>query len=215
MIRDRKMFELRQFRSTDAEAVWGLLRRSAEEDRETGRRQTDRFLFIDFSKALGLVVGLLALLGLADASPAQAALLFERPNGSELRFQAVPRVWCAPWAEDVARPSIHVAAKDARRGWELSAVRRDLEIGERIDFPNEFVWNRPRGAQLFVAAGRLEASSAEEESSGSIAFSRATCRLGSVVEFSVDAVLGSELFEGDPVRVSGTYRGRVSKPPYR
>lgn len=166
-------------------------------------------------KALGLFFGLLVSLWLLVGPPsAQAGLVFERPNGSAIRFDGGPRAWCGPWDEDVARPSIHVGLRNARRGWELSAIRRSLEIGQPIEFPNDFVWNRPRGAHLFVAAGRIEASTAEEESSRSLVFSRASCRLGGVVEFSIDAVLGSELFGGKAVKVSGTYRGHVSKPPY-
>ena len=150
---------------------------------------------------------------LASASAAQAGLVFERPDGSRIKFAGAPRTWCGPWDDEVGRRSIHVGQRSARRGWELSAVRRDLEVGRPIEFPNDFVSKRPHGALLFVADGPLEASSAEEESTGSIVFSRISCRIGAVVEFSIDAVLGSELFEGKTVRVSGTYRGQVGKRP--
>ena len=95
----------------------------------------------------------------------------------------------------------------------MSAVRRDVVVGRRIKFPNDFVWNRPRGALLFVADGENEASTAEEESSGSMEFSRVTCRRGGVVAFSIQGIVGSEFSDGKPVRVSGTYRGRVSARP--
>lgn len=93
----------------------------------------------------------------------------------------------------------------------MSAVRRDVQIGQAIEFPNDFVWNKPHGAQLFAFDAPIEVSSAEEESSGSIVFSRLSCQLGGVVEFTVQAVLGSELFDGKFVQVSGTYRGYVSR----
>lgn len=163
---------------------------------------------------LGLVVGLLATSCLlVGANAAQAGLVFERPDGSQIRFTGTPRVWCGPWDEEVARPSIHVTLRSPRHGWELSAVRRNLKTGRPIEFPNDFVSTRPRGALLFVFDGAIEASSAEEESFGSIVFSQLSCRLGGSVEFSVDAVLGSELFNGKRVRVFGTYRGHVSKQP--
>jgi len=149
----------------------------------------------------------------AGAQAAQGDLAFERPNGSEIRFAGTPRAWCGPWDDEAARRSVHVALRTPRRGWELSAVRRDLEIGRQIEFPNDFVSTRPRGALLFAFDGAIEASTAEEESSGSMAFSQLSCRLGGVVEFSIDAVLGSELFNGKLVRVSGTYRGHVSRRP--
>lgn len=161
-----------------------------------------------------LALGLLASSWLlASATTAEAGLTFKRLDGSAIRFGVKPRVWCGPWDDLVARPSLHVAARSARRGWELSAVSRDIMLGQPIGFPNEFVSSRPRGAQLFVATPRIEASSAEEEGSGSLTFLRASCEVGDLVEFSVRAVLGSELFGGTRVRVSGTYRGYVSAPP--
>lgn len=146
---------------------------------------------------------------LGGASAAEAGLVFKRPDGSAIRFMGTPRAWCGSWDDEVARPSIHVGLRSAGRSWELSAVRRDLEVDRRIDFPNDFVSKRPRGALLFVADGAIETSTAEEESSGSMVFSQVSCRLGGLVEFSIDALLGSELFNGKAVRVSGTYRGHI------
>ncbi len=167
------------------------------------------------SAPLGLLIGLLiSLLLLMATSDARAELVFKRPNGSTIQFKGAPRAWCGPWEADVARPSIHVALRNARRGWELSAVRRDVQIGQSIEFPNDFVWNKPRGAQLFAFDAPIEASTAEEESSGSMVFSHLSCQLGGVVEFSIEAVLGSELFNGKSAQVSGTYRGHVSKRPF-
>jgi ribosomal protein S18 acetylase RimI-like enzyme len=205
-------FQMIRLDTTEEQSAARRLYESAGYE-EQGRRRTGRFLFIDFSKALALLTAFVASLFLLVASPAEAGLAFERPDGSAIRFEGRPRAWCGPWDDEVARPSIHVALRNGRRGWELSAVRRDLEVGEPIEFPNAFVSSRPRGAQLFVASGRIEASTAEEESSGSMAFSRLSCRLAGLVEFSIDAVLGSELFGGKRVKVSGTYRGRMSKPP--
>jgi hypothetical protein len=130
-----------------------------------------------------------------------------------VRFAGTPRAWCGPWESDVGRPSVHVALGTGKNHWHLSAVHRDLTIGRRIKFPNDFVWNRPRGALLFVADGESEASTAEEESSGSMVFSRVTCRRGGLVAFSIQGVLGSEFSDGESVRVSGTYSGRISGRP--
>jgi hypothetical protein len=161
----------------------------------------------------GLIVLLLTSCFAVAASAAEAPLVFKRTDGSAIRFAGTPRAWCGPWDEEVARRSVHVSLRGAKRGWELSAVRRDIKVGRPIEFPNEFVYTRPRRAQVFVYDAAIEASSAEEESSGSMVFSRLNCKLGGVVEFSIDAILGSEFSDGEPVQVSGTYRGRVSKRP--
>ena len=166
--------------------------------------------------SLRRLAGVLAswfLLLAVGGSAAEARLVFKRADGSVIRFAGTPRAWCGPWESDVARPSVHVALGTGTHHWQLSAVRRDLKIGRRIRFPNDFVWNRPRGALLFVADGANEASTAEEESSGSMKFSRQSCRRGGVVAFSIQAIIGSEFSDGAPVRVSGTYRRQVSEQP--
>ncbi len=164
-------------------------------------------------RRLGGVLALWCLLLAVGGSAAEAGLVFKRADGSAIRFTGTPRVWCGPWETDVAHPSVHVAVGSVKHRWHLSAVRRDLTIGRRIGFPNDFVWNRPRGALLFVADGANEASTAEEESSGSMEFSRLTCRRGGVVALSIQGRVGSEYSDGESVRVSGTYRGRVSARP--
>lgn len=171
--------------------------------RSAARRRTLRGFAVLFA-ASSLMVG---------AAVADARLTFKRDDGSVIPFRGTPRAWCGPWEADVARPSVHVALRNPRRVWQLSAVRRNVKDGQRIEFPNSFNWDKPHGAQLFVGGIRNEASTAEEESSGSMAFSRVSCRRGGVVAFRIDAVLGSEFFDGALVHVSGTYRGRVSEAP--
>jgi hypothetical protein len=78
-----------------------------------------------------------------------------------------------------------------------------------VRFPHSFVFDKPTGALLFAADGRNEASSAEEESSGRMTFTRARCgRTTLDVRFRVDAVLGSEFFDGAPVRIRGSFSAR-------
>lgn len=161
----------------------------------------------------GLAVLLAASSLLAGAATADARLTFKRDDGSVIPFRGTPRAWCGPWEEEVARRSVHVVLRNPRRVWQLRAVRRDVRDGQRIEFPNYFNWDEPHGAQLFVGGIRNEASTAEEESSGSMTFTRLSCRRGGIVAFSIDAVLGSEFFDGESVHVSGTYRGRVSEAP--
>lgn len=90
------------------------------------RRRGFRGLLVAFLASSCLLVG---------ASTAEAGLVFKRPDGSAIRFTGTPRAWCGPWDDEVTRPSLHVELRGARRSWELSAVRSDLKIGRRIDFP--------------------------------------------------------------------------------
>ena len=59
--------------------------------------------------------------------------------------------------------SLHAAALPLGRGpsyWMLSAVLRDVRKRPRVRVPVGFVWNRPKGAEIFVydASTKNEAS---------------------------------------------------------
>jgi hypothetical protein len=166
---------------------------------------------------LGLVAGLAALVCfLVSASAAQAELVFKRPTGSVMHFSGTPSVWCGPWEIlNAPRRSIHVQLRGPRRGWEVSAVQAEAKAGHRIRFPSDITFKQPHGALLFAYQAKplIEASTNEEEASGSMVFSQASCEIGMTVAFTVHAVLGSELFEGAKVRVNGTFSGTVGEPP--
>jgi hypothetical protein len=160
-----------------------------------------------------VALALALVLLLAVPASAEARLVFERPDGSQIRFGAKPRAWCGKWEPDVPVPSLHVGLPRGPLSWQLSAVRRDIEIGRRIRFPNIFIWNRPHDARLFASHDGNEASTNEEEASGSMTFTRATCRRRGRVAFRIRAVLGSEFIDREPVRVTGSWRGRISRRP--
>lgn len=141
---------------------------------------------------------------LASAPAAQAKLVFEREDGTVLPT-GKPLVWCGPWAQDVATPTLHVGTPT----WHLGAVRRDLLRGRAFTFPHSFVFDEPSNAELFVADPPNEAATDTERSRGRLFFTRISCRPGAPVEFRIDARVGSEFRDGDPITVSGRFRGRV------
>jgi hypothetical protein len=67
------------------------------------------------------------------------------------------------------------------------------------------------GAVLFAAAGRNEASSSEEEATGSLVFDQVSCSNGPRVKLRINARLGSELFDGAAIRVTGSIRASATK----
>jgi hypothetical protein len=86
----------------------------------------------------------------------------------------------------------------------MSAVLDDVTRPTTVRLPNSFTSSRPEGALLFaVDRGENELSSDVEEARGKIVFERAGCRPKPYVTFSVDATLGSEFFDGDPLRAEG------------
>jgi len=152
-----------------------------------------------------------AVLMVASANAFAAELKFTGPSGGEIRFSGTPTVRCGPWEPGVRRQAVFVELRNANRAWQLRAVLADVSAGQRIRFPTSIVDTHPRGALLFVAQHRpvIEASTNEEEASGWLAFSAASCQPGATVSFTVHSLLGSELFEGRKVRVDGSFTGVV------
>jgi hypothetical protein len=146
-------------------------------------------------------------------------LSFFRADGSRIAFNNPARIWCGPWTDIVKTRSLHVATLPGKRAeawWEVKAVIAAVRRQPRVGFPVNFVWNRPTGAQVFAADDRgngNEASTEQEDSSGSMRFEDASCQRGARVEFSIDAVLDSEFSDDTPITVRGQFRGTVGAPP--
>ena len=157
-----------------------------------------------------LLLTLLALAVWPNVSAADlrvaSTVSLERPDGSAIQVAQNLRVWCGPWERDVPRRTLHITV-GARKGpvWQLRAVVADIKRRPVVRFPHFFIFDQPTGAQLFAAAGKNEASTAEEEASGRISFSRVRCGQRLAVRFRVRAVLGSEFFEGDELTMRGSF----------
>jgi hypothetical protein len=90
--------------------------------------------------------------------------------------------------------------------WSLEAPVMRLRHHPRVRLPEHL----RSGAVLFAAAGGNEASSSEEEATGSLVFERISCRNGPRVRLRVDAQLGSEFHDGARIGVTGSLRAAVS-----
>jgi N-acetylneuraminic acid mutarotase len=152
---------------------------------------------------------------------AVSTLAFRRADGSRIRFRGTVRAWCGAWDEQNPTRALHVAVLTrggsgyARPFWLVQAVLRDVSRGRVLRFPVGFDSSSVRGGITFVydASTRNEVSSEDEAAKGRMAFSPIRCDLGSPVRFSLSGKLGSELLNGQPVSVSGTFRGVVGRRP--
>lgn len=162
----------------------------------------------------------IALLAVAAGSGAASAaspdvriannVTLTNADGTAIAVKPTIRVWCGPWASDVRKPSIHVRAGSRSGAWMLSAVVADVRRRPVVRFPHSFIFDKPTGAQLFASDGRNEASTAEEESSGRMTFSRVRCGARSMeIRFRVDGVMGSEFSDGTPIAIRGRFSART------
>ena len=147
------------------------------------------------------------------------ALVFTREDATEVEFPPTAEafVWCGAWEPDeVSVPSLHVwfgTTSPEQPGWRLRAVVGDIEIGEPLAFPNYLIWDQPDSVHIFLFDPPNELATDTEESSGYIVFHRLPCQGGADVDFSIDAVLGSEYGDMPSVAVRGHFTAQVTGTP--
>jgi hypothetical protein len=160
----------------------------------------------------GVVLACVAAAASASAAPARITvdnrLTFTRPDGSAVAFPRLVRVWCGRWEPGVSERALHVRVGFLRSRWELRAVVADVRRDPVVDLPHSFAWRDPSEAYLFATDLDNELSTSEEEASGRISFGRVRCGRRLAVRVRIDAVLGSEFFEGDEWSVRGSFSAR-------
>jgi hypothetical protein len=135
-------------------------------------------------------------------------------DGTAITFASTVRAWCGPWEGGlIPEPTVHVVVGSATARWEFRAVRRDVRIGEELTFPNTFIWDQPRGAEIFVHDPPNELSTQTSGSSGGVVIEHLDCRGGGGVRFRVDAVIGSEFGDLPGVTVTGSFSSPWTGPP--
>ena len=145
-------------------------------------------------------------------------LVFTRADQSRLVFDpgSQLRVWCGPWEEGlIATPAVHLVFSgpgQSDRFWMLTAVRADVQIGVPLTFPNTFLFDQPRNADLFILDEPNELSTSESSSGGTIVFQQLNCGPAGRVEFTIAATVGSEV-GGPPVSVAGRVNAPVGEAP--
>jgi hypothetical protein len=158
---------------------------------------------------------LLSMLALAfAASPAEAALTFRHADGTVVPITGKVHVWCGKWQFSVPTVNIFVRQAKPERTWQFFARLKDIGPGVRQRFPHDLVSSNPRGAELFTASDGNEASTAEQDASGSMTFTKVSCERGKTLAFRVDAWLGSEFSNGPREQITGTFSGTIGKRPF-
>ncbi len=162
------------------------------------------------------MVLILMLVGCGDDSTVNPSggtnnqLVFTREDGSEIEFTATAKayVWCGPWENDlVLDTTLHVwfGSSTSVNGWVLKGVVGDIEIGDTLRFPNYFIWDQPDSVHMFLLDPPNELATNTEESSGYIVFHSLPCPDGRTVDFTIDAVIGSEYGDMPSVTVRGRF----------
>lgn len=167
---------------------------------------------------------LLPPLGCGDDGSSQPSddirgpLVFTREDSSEVEFPdgAESFVWCGPWEPDlIPVPSLHVwfGVPGLPGYWSLRAVLSDIVLGDSLRFPNTFIWDEPDSVAIFLFDPPNELAADTEESSGFVVFNRIPCLAGAMLDFSIDAVLGSEYGDMPTVAVRGRFIAPITGAP--
>ena len=149
----------------------------------------------------------LLLVFAGSAAAASGSPVFRRSDGSAIVFSGAVRAWC-----DGARLNVVTLTPRLRQSrWQLEIARKRVRPGRVV----RFSWRNPNGIAVFVydAKTRNEASEGAEGSRGTVTLRRASCKRGSALAIGLSGTIASEFSDGKPVRVSGTYRGKVGSLP--
>ena len=170
-----------------------------------------------------VVLGAMLLSSSCGGSPTEPgavenSLVFTRANQSQISFPsgALLRVWCGPWDNIVATPSLQIlfaAPGGPSAYWHLKAVVSDVTVGIPLTFPNHFTFSQPRNVDIFVLDPPNELATNTDKSTGSITFQKLNCGTGSEVQFSINATIGSEFGNGPSITVAGTFRSPIGTAP--
>lgn len=146
-------------------------------------------------------------------------LVFIRADSTVVEFPATVEtyVWCGNWsADEVTIPALHVLVRTPyaqQTYWWLRAVISDIELEAPMTFPIYFVWDQPDSAHIFLYDPPNELATDTEGSSGTITFHRIPCPAGELVDFSIDAILGSEYGDMPAVAARGRFTAQVAGAP--
>ena len=149
-------------------------------------------------------------------------LVFERADASRLDINSFLFCYCDEWEDtNVPEWTFQIMTGFDPAGnfgkdpvWRLKVVVKDVKVDEAIPFPNNFVWDQPINADLFIFDPDNELSSQSVRSSGSITIHRLSCAPGGGIDFSIDAVIGSEYHDGSSITVTGKFVSPLTAPPW-
>ena len=160
-----------------------------------------------------------------DSSP--GGLTVTREDGSTVDFPGPVRAWCGPPRDGggtalqlgsgvpvgQSRPGGATKTEPPRTYWHLFSLaerlQRDPVLSLRERPIDSTTWT------FFVndlETGN-EAAAKNERSSGAIVVDRWGCERGDAVEVTFEAVVGSELGDGEVVRATGTVTTEIGDPP--
>lgn len=153
-------------------------------------------------------------------------LVITREDGTTFTFRGrQARVRCQPTDSERPVPGITLVAPRKAFGGEeerdptepillAEAVRADVRDGATLKLPTSNDFGDPEGASLFIfdpqpaASGEGNELSSDQLGSRGTLVARGRCGSSPRLKLTVNATLGSELFEGPSVRVRGTIIGR-------
>ena len=104
---------------------------------------------------------------------------------------------------------VRVGSRTAPR-WELNAVVADVKRRPVVRLPHSFVFDRPTGAQLVRHRRRQRAQLRHRGlRSGRIRFQRVSCGTRLRIAFRFNGRVGSELGDGEPLSVRGSFSAQL------
>ena len=150
--------------------------------------------------------------GPVPATVVADSLDFKRPDSSVVVMGTTPLVCCGLYDPSfVNERAMRVVLYDSanqKPGWEILILIDRAQAGATTTLPTTVVApSKVPRVSMFVADLGNELSSDTQESSGTITVHSFSCSPTTIqIDFSVDAILGSEFGDGPPMVVKGTFQ---------
>lgn len=186
--------------------------------------KSHRLLWITIAALVVVVIIALLFLhcgGFGDAEPDDSLgndIIFVRKDLSVVQFsESAPiYIWYGDYnLGEASKPALHVwvgARSPTQPYWLLRVVTSRIELNVPLSLPRVFVKDVPKGIQLFLCDPPNELATTREGSSGTITFHKHPS--SGLVDFSIDAVMGSEYFDLPTVTARGRFIGQITAPPF-
>jgi hypothetical protein len=139
------------------------------------------------------------------------SLVFTRADSSRVTMGVIPLVCCGPYdpgfVNERAMRIVFYDPANLLPGWQILVLTDRALAGEFTTLPTTVVPpSQVPFVSLFVAGIGNALSSDTQDSSGTITVHSFECDAAAIrIDFSVDAVLGSEFGGGPSMRVQGTF----------
>lgn len=145
------------------------------------------------------------------------SLTFERQDGTTMSMGTDLAICCGIWESGhIDKNTLKILFYDSamqESGWKLFILADEAVEDTSYTFPTLDEGQSPVSIFFFDLSTGNELSGDTDESSGTITINSFSCGPPVTIDLTIDAVIGSEFFQGPWVHITGTFKCTISDNP--